>query len=63
MTVKELKEQLNRFDDHLIVMIPNENLHLEPDAFWTVPATDIYQGVNEADGCVFIDNCEVDEDE
>ena len=56
MTVKELKEKLNKFDDHLIVMIPNEKLHRLPDPVWCVPATDIYQGVNEADGCVFIEN-------
>lgn len=56
MTVKELKEKLNQFNDNFIVMIPNENLHRVEDAFWCVPATDVYQGVNEADGCVFIDN-------
>lgn len=56
MTVKELKEKLNEFNDNLIVMIPNEKLYRDPDAFWCVSATDIYQGVNEADGCVFIEN-------
>ena len=56
MTVKELKEKLNEFDDNLIVMIPNDRLHSNPEAFWCTVATDIYQGVNEADGSVFIQN-------
>lgn len=56
MTVKELKEKLNQFDDNLIVMIPNENLYRGSDPIWCVPATNISQGVNEFDGCVFIDD-------
>ena len=62
MTVKELREKLNQFDDNLIVMIPNAGWHpfsiMQPD----IPATSVSRGVNEADGCVFIDNYEEDED-
>ena len=56
MKVKELKEKLNEFDDNLIVMIPNKDYYLKFDSWHDVPATNIYQGVNEADGCVFIEN-------
>lgn len=27
MTVKELKEKLNRFPDNLVVVVPNSDLH------------------------------------
>jgi hypothetical protein len=57
MTVKELKEKLNEFDEHLIVMIPNTDYDsLFPYAL----ATNVGKGVNEADGCVFIDSYEED---
>lgn len=56
MTVKELKEKLNQFDDNLIIMIPNRDWNPYNNPFTDVPATCIIQGVNEADGCVFIDN-------
>ena len=59
MTVKELKEKLNQFDDNLIVMIPCEN----PDQCEYFPFTsakNVSQGVNEADGCLFIDDYEED---
>ena len=55
MTVKELKEELNKFDDNLIVMIPRT----EPapdDWLGFVSAKNVSQGVNEADGCLFIDD-------
>ena len=53
MTVKELKEELNKFNDNLIVMIPNKRTNKD---LWFpyIAAGDIYQGTNEADGCVFI---------
>ena len=54
MTVRELKEKLNEFDDNLIVMIPNMDWALNGDG--TVPATSISRGINEFDGCVFIDD-------
>ena len=61
MTVKELKEKLNEFDDNLIVMIPNEDLYRLPDARWFVRALNVSQGVNELDFCLFIDNYEEDD--
>ena len=63
MTVKELKEKLNEFNDNFIVMIPNENLYLDPSAIWCVSARNVSQGVNEFDGCLFIDDYEEDDDE
>lgn len=56
MIVKELKEKLEQFNDNLIVMIPNINFYRDFDAWDNVPATHISQGVNELDGCVFIDD-------
>ena len=58
MTVKELKEKLNKFDDHLIVIIPNRYCYLKDGALPDIPATHVYQGCNEADGCLFIDDYE-----
>lgn len=55
MTVKELKEALNRFDDNLIVMVPNRD-YPEHSQFCDVPASNVSQGFNELDGCVFIDD-------
>ena len=51
MTVRELKEKLNEFDDSLIVMIPDK---YSPIGY--IAATHIARGVNEADGCMFIDD-------
>ena len=48
MTVKELKERLNQFDDNLIILIPN--------SMGYISAKNIAKGVNEFDGCVFIDD-------
>lgn len=62
MTVKELKEKLNKFDDHLIVMIPNKDYYSGDSLFPDTPAIHISQGFNEADGCIFIDDYE-EEDE
>lgn len=59
MTVGELKEKLNQFSDDLIVMIPNSDFHHTP--IFSVPATNVSRGVNEMDGCVFIDNYEEDD--
>lgn len=57
MTVKELKEKLNEFDDNLIVMIPNRYWE-DPCQKYDVAATHVSQGVNEFDGCVFISDYE-----
>lgn len=58
MTVKELKEKLNKFDDNLIVMIPDPNWTPEKSWFNCMPAKNVSQGVNEFDGCLFIDDYE-----
>lgn len=58
MTVKELKEKLNQFDDDLVVMIPNMDWTPYGKQFHSVPATNVARGVNECDGCVFIDDYE-----
>ena len=61
MTVKELKEKLNEFNDNLIVMIPNRNWNPygSPE---DVVAKNVSQGVNEFDGAVFIDEYEEDDE-
>ena len=56
MTVKELKEKLNQFDDNLIVMIPNANWDPCDHPYMEIPATSVTRGCNERDGCVFIDD-------
>ena len=63
MTVKELKEKLNQFDDNLIVMIPNINFYRDFVAWKNVPAIHISQGVNEFYGCLFINDYVEDDDE
>lgn len=55
MTVKELKEELNQFSDNLIVMIPSDNM------VGYTTATNVSQGVNESDTCIFIDDYEEDD--
>ena len=60
MTVKELKEKLNQFDDNLIVMIPGKGWCPELNSFKCIPAKSLSQGINEADCCVFIDDYEED---
>lgn len=61
MTVKELKEKLDQFPDQLIVMIPNKDLYRLPGGIYDVPANNVYQGCNEFDGCLFIDDYVEDE--
>ena len=51
MTVKELKEKLNKFDDNLIVMACTDM-----GGFFKI--TNISKGINEFDGCLFIDDYE-----
>lgn len=65
MTVKELREMLNKFHDNCIVVVPN--IDYDPNQSgslqWTV-ALNVTQGCNELDGIVFIDDyVEDDEDE
>lgn len=47
MTVKELKEQLDKFPDNAIILIPSDDDY--------VPATYAAIGCNDLDGFVFID--------
>jgi hypothetical protein len=61
MTVKELKEKLNQFNDNLIVMIPNKDCFLYQRALPDVPARNVTQGINGFDGCLFIDDYEEDD--
>ena len=56
MTVKELKEKLNQFPDHLVVMIPNMSWTPFNNQFECVTAKNVTQGVNEFDGALFIDD-------
>ena len=63
MTVRELIEKLEQFDDNLVVLIPNAGWHpysIDPPE---IPATSVSRGVNELDGCVIIDDYEEDEDD
>ena len=55
MTVKELKEELNKFDDNLIVMIPRKNT-LRHVYFPYIGAGSVCRGINEYDGCIFIED-------
>jgi len=63
MTVKELKEKLEQFPDNCVVLVPNENLYKDRNAFFYVAAEHVARGVNEMDGCVIIDDYVEDEDE
>lgn len=62
MTVKELKELLSQFDDNLLVMIPNRCWNPMKGNFLDVVASNVTRGVNEFDGCIFIDDYEEDEE-
>lgn len=62
MTVKELKEQLNKFPDNCIVCIPNIDWDKVGNVNYVV-AQNVAQGVNELDGIVFIDDYVEDEDD
>ena len=53
MTVKELKEELNKFDDKLIVMLSDNT-----SEWGYFPARNVSQGINEFDGCLFLDDYE-----
>lgn len=52
MTVKELKEELNKFDDNLIVLRAIDNFP------WYASVSGIAQGINELDCCVILDDCD-----
>lgn len=63
MTVKELKERLEQFPENCVVMIPNANWNPDGRTPSHVPVTNVAIGCNEADGCVFLDEYEEDDDE
>ena len=63
MTVKELKEKLNQFDDNCIVMIPNKEYYSGDSLFPDTVAIHITQGVNEFDGVIFIDGSWEEDDD
>ena len=62
MTVRELIEKLEQFPANCIVMIPNQSWHPDGHTPSHVPVTNVAIGCNEADGCVFLDDYEEDED-
>lgn len=53
MTVKELINELSKYPDNFLVLMSDA----ESDIGYTV-VSDITRGVNEFDGCVFIDKSE-----
>lgn len=50
MTVKELINELNKYPDNKLVLISDDNSTLG-----YTPVIDIITGVNEFDGCVFME--------
>lgn len=63
MTVRELIEKLEKFDDNLIVLIPNAGWHPYSIMPPEIPAKCVSRGVNEMGGCVIIDDYVEDENE
>ena len=62
MTVRELKQKLEQFPENCVVMIPDPVW--TPDKGWPyVHVKNVARGVNELDGCVFIDEYTEDDDE
>ena len=57
MTVKELINELSKYPDNFLVLMSDA----ESDIGYTV-VSDTTRGVNEFDGCIFIDKSEGDED-
>lgn len=53
MTVKELINELSKYPDNFLVLM----FDAESDIGYT-GASDIIRGVNEFDGCIFIDKSE-----
>ena len=64
MTVKELKEKLEQFPEDCVVMITvDEETRMHHNGFAYTEATSVARGVNELDGCVFIDDYVEEEDD
>lgn len=55
MTVKELKEKLDKLDDNLTVLIPRTDAQLDIH-FPYITIDKIIQGINEVDGYVFLED-------
>ena len=53
MTVKELINELSKYPDNFLVLISDAELNIGYTA-----VSDITRGVNEFDGCIFIDKSE-----
>ena len=53
MIVKELINELSKYPDNFLVLIPDAELDI---GYTTI--SNITQGVNEFDGCIFIDKSE-----
>lgn len=62
MTVKELQEELNKFNDSLIVMIPHENTS-DVVYFPYTSVQHVTRGFNEFDGAVFIEGYYEEDDD
>lgn len=62
MTVKELKEKLNKFDDNLVVMIPDPNWTTKKSYHIYMRAKHVAQGINALDRFLFISDYEEDDD-
>ena len=58
MTVKELINELSKYPDNFLVLIPDTELDI---GYATI--LNITRGVNEFDGCIFIDKSEEDANE
>ena len=56
MTVKELKEKLNQFDDDFIVLVPNRYIYSHYFVPRFVRATNVTEGVSGSDSYILIDN-------
>lgn len=59
MTVKELKEELNKFDDNLIVVAEVDTLFTH----FFLNISHASQGVNEIDGLLILDDYSEKEDD
>lgn len=55
MTVKELKEQLNKFNDNYIVMIPRTDAGTNKN-FPYITVSHMSRGLNEHDMCLFLED-------
>lgn len=58
MTVKELKEKLNEFNENFVVLIPKSDFENSTASFPYTSNIHIAQGFNELDCAVIIDDAE-----